>query len=389
MRIGIITECYRPTINGVVFSILNFKRALEEKGHEVLVFAPVTDQENGDKDVIGCRMVGHPAYPGYGFILPPSKEQCALVDTLDLLHTQHPFVVGRYALTLSHRYHKPLVFTNHTQYGQYSHYVPLLGTVLQGAIESYVNNFVNQCDLVIAPSEGIKRHLDSKRLARPVKVVPNGIDINRFANQDRDRSKAKEQLNLDPDTRVILYSGRIALEKNLGFLLDSFKALLNKTPDVRVKLVVAGSGPQENNFRHMAAERNLSDNVVMLGGQPHDDMPKIYRAADIFATASKTEVHPLTIIEALASGLPVVAVKAMGVGDIVTHGEDGLLVDENVEDFSSALARLLNDTDLWSRLSKNGPANAARFSIENSVTKLLAAYDLAIAEHAKRSCVKA
>jgi glycosyltransferase involved in cell wall biosynthesis len=384
MRVGIFTECYRPVINGVVFSVLNFKEALEKRGHEVIVFAPATDQENGEKDLVSCRMISHPTYPGYGFTLPLSEEQRAVAATLDLLHVQHPFIMGRYALALSRKYRKPLVFTNHTQYGQYSHYIPFLGTLLQGAIEDYAIRFINKCDLVVAPSASIEKYLKAKQITRPIEIVPNGINISRFADRNHDRLEAKKRLSLDPDARIILYSGRIALEKNLDFLLDSFKALLNKTPAPKVKLVIAGNGPQEDNFRRMVAERELSENIIMLGARAHDEMPKIYGAADIFATASKTEVHPLTIIEAQASGLPVVALKAMGTSDIITHGEGGLLVEENVEGFSSALSRLLNDADLRERMAKGGQAGAVRFSIENSTTRLLSAYDLAMAEHAKR-----
>ncbi|MBE0449160.1 MAG: glycosyltransferase [Actinobacteria bacterium] len=388
MRIGIITECYRPAINGVVFSILNFKKALEKRGHEVIVFAPATNQKNGEKDLIGCRTISHPAYPGYGLTLPLNGKKRAVAASLDLIHVQHPFIMGRYALALSRKYHKPLIFTNHTQYDQYYHYIPFLGVMLRGAIESYVIGFISRCDLVIAPSASIKKHLKARQVTRPIEIVPNGIDIDKFAERRHDRLEVRRKLGLDPDTRVILYSGRIALEKNLDFLLDSFKALLNKTPTLKVKLAVAGNGPQEANFRRMVAERGLDKNVVMLGARPHDEMPEVYWAADILATASKTEVHPLTIIEAQASGLPVVALKAMGISDIITHGEGGLLVKENVEDFASTLARLLSDIVLREKMSVDSQAGAARFSIENSTTKLLAAYDLAITEHTKCSRAK-
>jgi len=384
MRIGFITECYQPVINGVVFSVLNFKKALEKMGHEVFVFAPATDYKNGETGIVRCRAISHPAYPGYGLTLPLSKEQREVASTLDLIHVQHPFIMGRYALTLSRKYRKPLVFTNHTQYGQYSHYIPFLGVMFRGTIENYVVSFINQCDLVVAPSVGINRYLEAKEIARPIKIVPNGIDITKFTDRRLDRLETIKQLGLDPDTRIILYSGRIALEKNLDFLLDSFKTLLDKTLAQKVKLVIAGNGPQEDNFRRMIAERDLNKDIIILGAQPYDKMPEIYRAADVFATASKTEVHPLTIIEALASGLPVVAVKAMGTGDIVTHNEDGLMVEEKNDDFAMAIDRLLNDAALRDRMSKNGRINAARFGIENSATKLLGAYELAITEHAKR-----
>lgn len=385
MRIGIVTECYRPVINGVVFSILNFKDALESRGHEVFVFTPTNGSENSEKGLIACRSIGHPAYPGYGLTLPLTRSQRAIAATLDVIHVHHPFVMGRHALTMARGHNKPLVFTNHTQYTQYSHYIPLLGGMLRGALESYVTSFIQQCDLVVAPSEGISRYLRAQHVTRPISVVPNGIDTAKFTGLKLDRREAKEWLGLKPDTTVVLYSGRIALEKNLDFLLDSFKILLGKTAGSNVNLVVAGSGPQEENFRKMVTARELDDSVVMLGAIAYDEMPKVYRAADLFATASTTEVHPLTIMEALASGLPVVAVTAMGTGDIITHGEDGLLPEETLEDFTGALARLLGDATLRDKMAENAQAGAIRFGVESSTTTLLAAYELAIAEHAKRS----
>ncbi|MBS3908323.1 MAG: glycosyltransferase [Actinobacteria bacterium] len=385
MKIGIVTECYRPVINGVVFSILNFKDALESRGHEVFVFTPATGNENGERGLIACRSIGHPAYPGYGLTLPLTRSQRAVAATLDVIHVHHPFVMGRHALTMARGHNKPLVFTNHTQYTRYSHYIPLVGGMLRGALESYVTGFIHQCDLIVAPSEGISRYLRAQQVTRPISVVPNGIATAKFTDLKLDRRGAKKWLGLEPDTTVVLYSGRIALEKNLDFLLDSFKGLLGKTAGSKINLVVAGSGPQEENFRKMVTARGLDEDVVMLGAIAYDEMPKVYRAADLFATASTTEVHPLTIMEALASGLPVVAVTAMGTGDIVTDGEDGLLTEETLEDFTSALARLLGDTALRERMARNARAGAARFGVERSTTTLLAAYELAIAEHARRS----
>jgi glycosyltransferase involved in cell wall biosynthesis len=389
MRIGIVTECYRPVINGVVFSILNFKDALESRGHEVFVFTPATGNEGSEKGLIACRSIGHPAYPGYGLTLPLTRSQRALAATLDVIHVHHPFVMGRHALTMARSHNKPLVFTNHTQYSQYSHYIPLLGGMLRGALESYVTSFIQQCDLVVAPSEGISRYLRTQHVTRPISVVPNGIDTAKFTNLKLDRREAKKWLGLEPDAAIILYSGRIALEKNLDFLLDSFKALHGKAAGSKIKLVVAGNGPQEENFRKMVTARDLDDNVVMLGAIAYDEMPKVYRAADLFATASTTEVHPLTIMEALASGLPVVAVTAMGTGDIVTHGEDGLLTEETLKDFTAALARLLGDAKLRDKMAQSAQTGAVRFGVESSTTTLLTAYELAIAEHAKSSLVGA
>jgi glycosyltransferase involved in cell wall biosynthesis len=368
-----------------VFSILNFKDALESRGHEVFVFTPTNGTENGEKGLIACRSIGHPAYPGYGLTLPLTRSQRALAATLDVIHVHHPFVMGRHALTMARAHNKPLVFTNHTQYTQYSHYIPFLGGMLRGALESYVTNFIQHCDLVVAPSEGISRYLRAQRVTRPISVVPNGIDTAKFTDLRLDRRKAKEALGLEPEAAIVLYSGRIALEKNLDFLLDSFKALVGRTAGSKVNLVVAGSGPQEENFRKMVTARELDDNVVMLGAIAYDEMPKVYRAADLFATASTTEVHPLTIMEALASGLPVVAVTAMGTGDIVTHGEDGLLTEETLEDFTGALAHLLGDAPLRDKMAENAKAGAVRFGVESSTTTLLAAYEFAIAEHARRT----
>jgi len=385
MRIGIVTECYQPVINGVVFSILNFKKTLESRGHDVFVFTPANGHHGGDETLVACRSIGHPAYPGYGLTLPFNRKQRAIARTLDVIHVHHPFVIGRHALALARSCDKPLVFTNHTQYSQYSHYIPLLGTVFKGAVERYVTSFIQQCDLVVAPSEGISRYLKAQHVTRPIEVVPNGIDTTKFTELLLDRRAAKERLGLEPDTVIILYSGRIALEKNLDFLLDGFKALLSRMASTKLKFVIAGAGPQEENFRKMASARGLDDVVVMLGAQPYDEMPKVYRAADLFATASTTEVHPLTIMEALASGLPVVALMAMGTGDIVTHGEDGLLAGKTVENFSSALARMIEDTSMREKMARNARTGAVRFGVESSTTMLLKAYDRAITEHADRT----
>ncbi|PIN78219.1 glycosyl transferase family 1, partial [Candidatus Woesearchaeota archaeon CG10_big_fil_rev_8_21_14_0_10_33_12] len=226
MKIGIFTNIYKPVINGVVNSISSFKKGLEELGHEVYIFAPTCpDYKDDEKNILRIKSVRLPLQNDYRISLPPlAKKMLDVIKQLDVIHTQHPFVMGNYGSFFADIYNKPLIFTHHTQYDKYSHYIPFEQETVQMFTRWLVKDYANKCDCVIAPSESIKKMLLNQGIKSRIEVVPTGINLDVFGNPNREIIRKKYNLSLEQ--KLLLYAGRIAKEKNLEFLIKSFKLVL-------------------------------------------------------------------------------------------------------------------------------------------------------------------
>jgi glycosyltransferase involved in cell wall biosynthesis len=377
VRIGIFTECYKPMLNGVVNSIDGFRIGLTELGHEVFIFCPNYNEKVNEKNIYYCKSFPLPGKSGYHYVFPFDSRKESVARTMDIIHTEHPFIMARRALHVAKKYNKPLVFTNHTQYEQYAHYIPIGKSIIKYIIKKWVTDFVNRCDLVIAPAKGIENKLNEHKIKTAMEIVPNGIDLNRFVNQNNDYLKKEYNLKNWP---VFIFVGRIANEKNLEFLIRAFHAVNQKNPESYLFLV--GGGPNEKEYNQLIKNLNLGDKVVITGYVPYGEISNYLASANIFITSSKTEVHPLTILEAMATGLPTIAFDTFGTGEIINNNVTGVKTKvDDMDSFTLGMEKLLLDKNLRNNLGENAKNYSRKFSLLETSKQMLKAYSHAIEIH--------
>ncbi|PIZ52293.1 glycosyltransferase family 4 protein [Candidatus Woesearchaeota archaeon CG_4_10_14_0_2_um_filter_33_10] len=369
MKIGIFTNIYKPVINGVVNSISSFKKGLEELGHEVYIFAPTCpDYKDDEKNILRIKSVRLPLQNDYRISLPPlAKKMLDVIKQLDVIHTQHPFVMGNYGSFFADIYNKPLIFTHHTQYDKYSHYIPFEQETVQMFTRWLVKDYANKCDCVIAPSESIKKMLLNQGIKSRIEVVPTGINLDVFGNPNREIIRKKYNLSLEQ--KLLLYAGRIAKEKNLEFLIKSFKLVLNKKPNTYLMLV--GSRTKKDYLVDLIKKLNLETKVFLVGHS--NAVQNYYGAADLFVFSSVSETQGLVLVEAMAAGIPVVAVDSPGVRDVV-NGKNGFMVQDSIRDFSEKVIKVLDDDKLREKMSQNARKTASSYSIQKMSKRMLKVY---------------
>ncbi len=383
MRIGLLTEMYLPVVSGVTHFVSLHKKTLEEMGHEPFVFTFGPDNSFDEES----RIVYSQGIPvsdiGYYLNISLSKRARHLVRTMDVLHAQHPFIVGQLAIRYRKRYHIPAVFTNHTRYDLYfHHYLPFLPESVGVAFwEVYLPSFARQLDLIIAPSAKIRDLIRNKEPTAHVEFIPNGIEVERFHSPAKRRDKMA--LGIPESAQVLIYVGRLGTEKNLALLLRAFAAVASALPDTH--LVLVGEGMERDNLQEEAARLGLGRQVVFTGKVSYDDVPAYLAMADAFVTASVTEVHPLSVLEAMAAGLPVLGIDSPGVGEIIVDGQNGLLSGNDLAEFSVRLYRLMSDHELRARLARQARADSAQYDIRTTTRRIVSCYEEVIAAHqAKR-----
>ena len=371
LRVGLFTNNYFPMLGGVPTAVETIRRNLEALGHEVVIVAPrMVGADDGGRRLIRVPAVPAPTYPDFALPLPlgPALMRRLRALDLDVLHAHHPFLLGASARRLARASGRPLVFTYHTLYDRYAHYVPLPREMVARRAIRWSTAFADRADLVLAPSDFVARRLRAQGVRRPIEVLPTGIDLDQF--RPGDRADARRAVGLADDERVLLYVGRLDREKNLDFLLDAIARV--RVP--RVRLVLVGRGTQAKALRRAAGARGLADRVELRGGSPPDGLPAYYRAADAFVFASTTETQGLAVLEAMACGLPVVAVRATGIEEVVAEGVSGLLVPEEPDVFAAAVSQILVDRDLAAKLATGARDAASPFESTALVRRLVAAY---------------
>jgi len=371
LKIGIFTDSYKPYTSGVVTSICTFREELENLGHQIYIFAPsypgYSEHEDG---VYRYYSVPSPTNPDYTLAIPIFPGMNSLLKRLDLdiIHVHSPFTMGRVGLHYARRYDTPIVFTYHTLYDQYVHYVPVAQDLARDVTIKYSKNFCNQCDHIVVPSREVESILTELNIKTPRSVIPTGVPIEKF-NQG-DRQWLREHYDIPEKNRILLFVGRLTKEKNLDFLLDAFKEIHQQTPDT--SLVITAQGPMEGELKKHALRLglDLKQDVIFTGALPFDTLVNVYYSADLFVFSSVTETQGLVLIEAMAAGIPVVAVRAYGVQDMVDDGVNGYLTPCSIPEFSQAVCKLLEDDKTYQKFSRNALLKADSLSSHNMARKL-------------------
>lgn len=344
MRIGIVTATYLPSRNGVATSTALFARGLRERGHEVRIFAPRHPQmpphEEGvyrlNSSFAGARALGAPA--DYPVMLAPGPLLTAKLPLrdLDVLHTMHPFLAGQLALRWARFSGAPVVYTAHTQYEQYLHYAPMPVHVSRAVVRPHVAAFARRVQRVLAPGRAMVEMLRQYGFQGHVELFPNPVDLSAFqaASQGGGGADFRAQYGVPAGAPLAMYLGRLAPEKNLGVMLRAFEKARQSRPDLR--LLVVGDGPSRQ-----TAEVDAPEGVIFTGPVPYAHVPEALAAADAFVTASTSEVLPMSMIEALAAGTPLVAARSPAALDLIQEGQNGTVREAEAQALAAGLLEML------------------------------------------------
>jgi 1,2-diacylglycerol 3-alpha-glucosyltransferase len=377
MKICMMTNTYLPHVGGVARSVSTFAEEFMREGHDVLVVAPEFDGKKlaAKAEAMVERVPSLRNFNGSEFSvrLPLAT---ALSDRLeafqaDIIHAHHPFLLGDTALRVAMNKNVPIIFTHHTRYEDYTHYVPFSDAMKEVAIQ-LPTHFANLCDGVIAPSESIARMIRRRGVTTTIKVIPTGIDVKAFASADG--ARFRERMKIPADSLVIGHVGRLAQEKNLGYLAEAVAPFLAREPNAR--FLVVGDGPWRDQMKDVFRQHGVASRLLLAGKRTGRVLREAYRAMDVFAFASKSETQGMVVAEAMAAGVPVVALNASGVREVVMDDTNGYLLPANAsaETFTRALAKCAAKEER-SRLSAGAQETAAQFSREQSAKKALAFYD--------------
>jgi glycosyltransferase involved in cell wall biosynthesis len=354
MRVTLVTETYFPQVNGVSRTLGQLVRHLSEAGDSVQLVLPDYGGAAEHEPTHRVRSIRLPFYKELHLPLPPFGAAHRAIDRFgpDLIHIATEATLGLSVLCHARRRAIPVVSSFHTNFDQYSdHYG--VGWA-RGTIWRYLRWYHNQTRETYVPSRPTIKALEAREFERLV-LWPRGVDSLLFRPDRPARDSIRRALGFGPDDVVIGYVGRIAVEKNVAFLTDALAGLAAGRPEVRFLFV--GDGPAR-----AEAERRMGPQARFVGYRSGDDLADHYAAADLFAFSSVTETFGNVVLEALASGLPVVALRAGGIGDIVQSGADGLLLDPDASagSFAGAVASLVDDGDLRRRFA--GAARAYALS---------------------------
>lgn len=381
LRIGYFTNYYHPVVNGVVRSVASFREILTKQGHDVFIFAQAaSDYRDEEPFIFRYPSLTIPTQTEIPAVIPVSAFVDQLLPSLklDVIHTHHPFLLGQAAATKAADLDVPLVFTFHTQYWEYTHYVPILQEAIQDFLKNAIHNwlrvFMRKCQHIVIPSESIKKILvRDYGLEDCYTVIPTGTDLKPFLKAN---GRAVRQREGWKDDKVIVSIGRLAQEKNWDTLLRAAALVHKKHPDMR--LVLIGDGPEKHSLEKLASELGIRERVTFTGKVPFGKIPDYLKAADVFGFASVTETQGLVTIEAMAAGLPVVAVDGSGTHDIVDHGTDGFLVKNSPKALAASLTKMLSDPERMKRFGAQALKKAKTFDIERLGKQMLKVYQQAI-----------
>ena len=393
MRIGLFTDTYAPMINGVSTSVEMLKGALEKKGNTVYVItvSPDNMKYNIDEDNHIIRIPGIPIgiydYRLTGIYPVRAVNTIKKLD-LDIIHSHTEFGIGTFARLMAFQLNIPLVHTYHTMYEDYTHYITK-GYFDKSSkkIVEYLTLFY--CDrtaseLIVPTKKTYDLFKEKYKVDKNIHIVPTGIEIERFYEENKDKNKIKElkkQYHLTKDSFVCIFVGRLAQEKNILFLFEVIEELVPMIPEL--KLLVVGDGPDYEKYKEIIEEKNLGDNIILTGKVPWKEIPSYYHLSNIFLTASKTETQGLTVIEAMASGVVPLCIEDESFLSIIIDDLNGKIF-RNQRECKREILELWKNKEKRERLSRQARINSERYSTKYFAESILDVYNYALKHRENR-----
>ena len=381
MRIGFFTDLYLPLVCGAQTAIDSFRKGLEQMGHEVFVYAPYTP---GYKDartrVFRLKSIRVIKKPEIRLALPSVQEgnlRDLMSFQLDIVHAESPFSLGILGKIISKRQHIPIVYRHNTNWQELAKCYLLKEQVIFPRLARFFSAwFSNISNAIIAPSHKIETLLHSYGIKRPIYILPTGIDLGAF---DRSKGSAipalglRERYQISPGMKLLLFVGRMSKEKNIDFLIEAFSEISRTRNDIAFMLV--GDGPHLEGLQCLVRRKEL-ERITFAGCIPHEELCAYYWAADLFLFASLADTQGIVILEAMASGLPIVALRDDAFEGMVVDNKNGFLVQEvSPVVFARKVLEILDDGCLHKQFSDGSYELAREFSCEKQTRELLSIYE--------------
>ncbi|MBK7455255.1 MAG: glycosyltransferase [Anaerolineales bacterium] len=383
LRIGLFTDTYAPQVNGVSISLQLISEGLQRAGHQVTIFAPripgYTDDKPGIVRLPSLKYLNDP--PIYVAVLGTPRSTWSLTRKhFDVLHAHSPLTVGLLAYFTASTKNLPLIYTYHTSITDYTHYLKIIGGtgVIRHAARWFSTTSTNLGDQIVVPSPKFHRLLLEQKVTKPIHTIPNGIDLSQF-KAAKNPGSFRNRLGIKPDAPILLSVGRVDPEKRLDFLIDAFAGLADRIPQAH--LVFAGDGSARKKLEAHAANTKVNERIHFLGMVNRVELPDLLHDATIFLSASTTEVHPISVIEAIASGLPLAAVQDEAFEGMIVENENGHLTPLNVDVYSDTLVSMLSDPEKLKLYGRRSLELSEKFSIEGQVRTLENLYFEAILQN--------
>ncbi|HCR30897.1 MAG TPA: hypothetical protein DIV79_12865 [Opitutae bacterium] len=393
MRICLFTDSFLPYISGVSSAVFNQANELAARGHEVTIFHPRPKREDRLDQVAGLNpeiklfalplSVPTPNIPKLRFSVPLFlfTYRRLHIASPDLIHVHTEFGCGLEGMLLGRWKRVPVIGTFHTFFAEPEYlkqfHIPNFAFTRK-AMWKYSVTFFNRCSHIVSPSKSVRENLVQRGLSTSTTLLSNGIERIDF----RPEAEIREfRQSLGIDDFAFIYVGRISPEKSLEILIGAFAQVLRVNP--KAKLVIVGAGPSDPDIDKQLASLGIENSVVRVGRIERDILMKenYPLLGDVFVTASKTENQPVSLLEAMAFGLPMIGPRAKGIPELVAHGEDGLIFDPDDEyAMANAMVRLMKDDSLRSEMSAAAKRNANEHRIDKVGDKLESIYLEAIEE---------
>lgn len=389
MKIGIFTDTYTPDINGVVSSVVTLQKGLEAAGHEVYIITGQKNSLHATREGNVLRMPGLELKRLYGYTLSTPYHSTVKAEVeklhLDIIHVQQEFTVGMFGRMLAHSLHIPIVYTYHTMYEDYTHYVNIFD--LSGvekaskmAIYSLSRHLCNTVSGIIAPSEKTKEKLIGYGVTRPIYVIPTGLNLDQFKKENvsiEQQQEVKERYHISEETKLITYLGRIANEKSIDFIVEGAAYIKNEN----CKIMIVGGGPSLEDLKKQAHRLGLDERIIFTGAVVREEVPVYYQISDAFVSASTSETQGMTFIEALASGLCIFARKDEVLDHLVIENETGFYF-ETPEQFGEKVdAYLAMEESVHQKMSLAAIEKAQGYDMHTFAHNVVSVYEKAIEEY--------
>lgn len=399
MKIAMMTNNYKPFVGGVPISIERLTDALREEGHEVVIFAPTYESQEAEESVVRYSSLCH----GFteGFVIPnPIDGNITEVfkeEQFDIIHVHHPVAIGQTAGFLAKKFDIPLVFTYHTRYEQYLHYLKpytflrkmseketiagrcadRLTTVFgERIIPDYIRSYTKRCNMIFAPTVQMKDYLQQTGVDTPIAVMPTGLTEDSFSPDEEKAERIREEYG-SGKKYLFCTIARLAKEKNLFFLLKCMDVFKRQHGDC-FRLMLIGKGSEETALREEARRLGLEDNIVFVGETANTEVKNYCRAADLFLFTSKTETQGIVLLEAMAAQTPVVAVRATGVADIIENGSNGYMTPEDELQFVDMIGHILSERELYDYMKEYAYETAREYTDIKIAKRAAACYEAAV-----------
>jgi glycosyltransferase involved in cell wall biosynthesis len=376
MNILILTNTFTPHVGGVARSVAAFTEEYRNRGHRVLVVAPeFHDMPHNEIDVVRIPAIQNFNASDFSVVLPIHPWLSDRINAFrpDIVHSQHPFLLGMTAVRIARHRALPLVFTHHTLYEQYTHYVPGDSPALKRFTIELATRYANLADQVFAPSESLRDLLLQRGVIKPIAVVPTGVRPEHFAHGDG--AAVRKQMGIPEDAFVVGHLGRLAPEKNLEFLAQAVADFVTHQPHAH--FLIIGTGPSESAVRDIFARTGLEARLHVAGVLQQQALTNALHAMDVFAFSSTSETQGMVLTEAMAAGLPVVALDASGAREVVRDRHNGRLLQEATRAaFSAALQWVVGlPADALRDLKQAARDTAEEYSMSRSADKALGCYE--------------